>query len=158
MGGPPHTSLLDCRLARRLRGRDLRRRREPFQQLCTGATANAIAGIRAGARYVNTTVNGLGERAGNAALEEVVMALKHACGTDPGVATGRFVELSKLVGKASCRPVPEWKAAGKDLIRISWKCWNREPMNSPWTPIFRIHPSQSMKRMNGFKSGASLFS
>ena len=74
------------------------------------ATANAIAGIRAGARYVNTTVNGLGERAGNAALEEVVMALKHACGIDPGVATGRFVELSKLVGKASCRPVPEWKA------------------------------------------------
>lgn len=74
------------------------------------ATANAIAGIRAGARFVNTTVNGLGERAGNAALEEVVMALKHACGIDPGIDTRRFVELSKLVGKASCRPVPEWKA------------------------------------------------
>ena len=38
------------------------------------------------------------------------MALKHACGTDPGIDTRRFVELSKLVGKASCRPVPEWKA------------------------------------------------
>lgn len=74
------------------------------------ATANAIAGIRAGARFVNTTVNGLGERAGNAALEEVVMALKHACHLDLPVATGRFVELSKLVGQASCRPVPEWKA------------------------------------------------
>jgi homocitrate synthase NifV len=74
------------------------------------ATANAIAGIRAGARFVNTTVNGLGERAGNAALEEVVMALKHACGIDPGVDTRRFVELSRLVGLASCRPVPEWKA------------------------------------------------
>jgi len=74
------------------------------------ATANAIAGIRAGARFVNTTVNGLGERAGNAALEEVVMALKHACGIDPGVDTRRFVELSRLVGQASCRPVPEWKA------------------------------------------------
>ncbi|WP_298039303.1 homocitrate synthase [uncultured Desulfuromonas sp.] len=74
------------------------------------ATANAIAGIKAGATYVNTTVNGLGERAGNAALEEVVMALKHACGQDPGIATGRLVELSRLVGKASCRPVPEWKA------------------------------------------------
>jgi homocitrate synthase NifV len=74
------------------------------------ATANAIAGIRAGARFVNTTVNGLGERAGNAALEEVVMALKHACGIDPGIDTRRFVELSKLVGEASCRPVPEWKA------------------------------------------------
>jgi len=74
------------------------------------ATANAIAGLRAGATFVNTTVNGLGERAGNAALEEVVMALKHACGVDPGIDTHRFVELSRYVGQASCRPVPEWKA------------------------------------------------
>lgn len=74
------------------------------------ATANAIAGLRAGARFVNTTVNGLGERAGNAALEEVVMALKHACGMDAGIATHRFVELSRFVGQASCRPVPDWKA------------------------------------------------
>jgi len=74
------------------------------------ATANTIAGVRAGARFVNTTVNGLGERAGNAALEEVVMALKHACHIDLPIATGRFVELSRLVGQASCRPVPEWKA------------------------------------------------
>jgi homocitrate synthase NifV len=74
------------------------------------ATANAIAGIRAGARFVNTTVNGLGERAGNAALEEVVMGLKHACGIDPGIDTHRFVEISRFVGKASQRPVPDWKA------------------------------------------------
>lgn len=74
------------------------------------ATANAIAGIRAGARFVNTTVNGLGERAGNAALEEVVMGLKFACGIDPGIDTHRFVEISRFVGKASHRPVPEWKA------------------------------------------------
>ncbi|KAG2247522.1 hypothetical protein Bca52824_087150 [Brassica carinata] len=40
------------------------------------ATANAIAGIRAGARQVDVTVNGIGERSGNAALEEVVMSLK----------------------------------------------------------------------------------
>jgi homocitrate synthase NifV len=74
------------------------------------ATANAIAGLRAGATFVNTTVNGLGVRAGNAALEEVVMALKYACGVDPGIDTHRFVELSRFVGQASCRPVPEWKA------------------------------------------------
>ncbi len=80
------------------------------------ATANAIAGIRAGARFVNTTVNGLGERAGNAALEEVVMALKHACGIDPKIDTRRFVELSRLVGQASCRPVPEWKAVVGELV------------------------------------------
>jgi homocitrate synthase NifV len=74
------------------------------------ATANAIAGVRAGAKFVNTTVNGLGERAGNAALEEVVMALRHACSINLPIDSGRFVELSKLVGKASGRPVPEWKA------------------------------------------------
>lgn len=74
------------------------------------ATANAIAGIKAGARFVNTTVNGLGERAGNAALEEVVMGLKLACGIDPGIDTHRFHEISRFVGTASRRPVPPWKA------------------------------------------------
>ena len=74
------------------------------------ATANAIAGIRAGATFVNTTVNGLGERAGNAALEEVVMGLKYASGIDTGIDTHRFRELSLLVAKASHRPLPAWKA------------------------------------------------
>jgi len=74
------------------------------------ATANAIAGIRAGARFVNTTVNGLGERAGNAPLEEVVMGLKHACGIDTGIDTHRFREISRFVGIAAGRPVPDWKA------------------------------------------------
>jgi len=70
------------------------------------ATANAIAGIRAGARFVNTTINGLGERAGNAALEEVVMGLKHACALETGIATHRFREMSLFVAKASHRPLP----------------------------------------------------
>ncbi|NVN89737.1 MAG: homocitrate synthase [Desulfuromonadales bacterium] len=74
------------------------------------ATANTIAGIRAGAAFANTTVNGLGERAGNAALEEVVMGLKHASGVDTGIATHRFRELSLFVAKASHRPLPPWKA------------------------------------------------
>ena len=69
------------------------------------ATANAIAGIRAGAKFVNTTINGLGERAGNAALEEVIMALKHACGIESGIDTHRFREMSLFVAKASHRPL-----------------------------------------------------
>jgi homocitrate synthase NifV len=69
------------------------------------ATANAIAGIRAGAKYVNTTINGLGERAGNAALEEVIMGLKHACGIETGIDTHRFREMSLFVAKASHRPL-----------------------------------------------------
>ena len=74
------------------------------------ATANTIAGIRAGATFANTTVNGLGERAGNAALEEVVMGLKHASGIETGIGTHRFRELSLFVAKASHRPLPAWKA------------------------------------------------
>ncbi len=74
------------------------------------ATANALAGIRAGAQSVNTTVNGLGERAGNAALEEVVMALRYVLGIEVGVDTRRLRELSQQVVKASGIPLPPWKA------------------------------------------------
>ncbi|KAB8319559.1 homocitrate synthase [Tolypothrix campylonemoides VB511288] len=74
------------------------------------ATANALAGIKAGALSVNTTVNGLGERAGNAALEEVVMALKHIYGVNVGLDTPRLLELSRLVAAASGSTVPPWKA------------------------------------------------
>ena len=73
------------------------------------ATANAIAGVKAGARYVNTTVNGLGERAGNAALEEFVMAMKYVGGFDLHLHTDRFRELSEYVAHASNRPIPTWK-------------------------------------------------
>ncbi len=74
------------------------------------ATANALAGVRAGASYVNVTVNGLGERAGNAALEEVAMALEYIMGQPLGLDTGRFRELSEYVARASGRPLPACKA------------------------------------------------
>jgi homocitrate synthase NifV len=74
------------------------------------ATANALAGIKAGATYVNTTVNGLGERAGNAALEEVVMALKFIGQVDLGLHTSRFRELCEYVAAASARTIPAWKS------------------------------------------------
>jgi homocitrate synthase NifV len=70
------------------------------------ATANTLAAIRGGASHANTTVNGLGERAGNAPLEEVVMALHHLYGIDCGISSSRLVEASKLVAEASGRPVP----------------------------------------------------
>jgi len=74
------------------------------------ATANALAGVRAGAKWVGVTVNGLGERAGNAALEEVVMALKYLVSTDLNFKTSRFRELSEYVSRASARDLPVWKA------------------------------------------------
>ncbi|MDZ4993552.1 homocitrate synthase [Clostridium perfringens] len=74
------------------------------------ATANAIAGVLGGANHIGVTVNGLGERAGNAALEEVLMGLKYVHGYDIGVKTEMFKELSEYVSKASGRQLPAWKA------------------------------------------------
>jgi 2-isopropylmalate synthase len=64
------------------------------------ATANALAGVRAGARQIECTINGIGERAGNTAMEEVVMALKQrpdVFGVDTGVNTKEIVRTSRLV-------------------------------------------------------------
>jgi homocitrate synthase NifV len=74
------------------------------------AVANALAGVKAGATWVNTTVIGLGERAGNAALEEVVMALKHTLDIDVGVKTDLLREVAEYVARASARTIPVWKA------------------------------------------------
>lgn len=73
------------------------------------ATANAIAGLEAGATYVNTTVNGLGERAGNAALEELVMALQYTAGVEMDIQTSLFRDLGEYVALASGRLLPAWK-------------------------------------------------
>lgn len=64
------------------------------------ATANTLAGIRAGARQAEVTVNGIGERAGNTALEEVVMALqtrKPIFNLTTGIETPQISRISKLV-------------------------------------------------------------
>jgi len=73
------------------------------------AIANAIAGIHGGATWVNVTLGGLGERAGNAALEEIVMALKYIEGLDIGITTERFREITDYVMTAAGRTIPAWK-------------------------------------------------
>src|SRR5471030_2519997 len=75
------------------------------------ATANAVAGIKGGASYVGVTVNGLGERAGNAALEEVIMSLMLVYGYNGDtINTQMFREVSEYVSRASGRELPIWKA------------------------------------------------
>lgn len=74
------------------------------------ATANTLAACRAGATHVNTTVNGLGERAGNAPLEEVVLGLKKLHGIETGVNLKGFPALSSTVASASGRAVPWQKS------------------------------------------------
>ncbi len=69
------------------------------------ATANTLAAVVGGASHINTTVNGLGERAGNAALEESVVGLKQLYGIDSGVDIAQLPALSALVERASGRAV-----------------------------------------------------
>lgn len=76
------------------------------------ATANTLMAVRAGATHVNTTVNGLGERAGNAAIEETVMALHVLYGRKTGIDAKQFPAISALVARASGRPV----AAAKSMV------------------------------------------
>jgi homocitrate synthase NifV len=70
------------------------------------ATANSLAAVKAGASHVSTTVNGLGERAGNAPLEEVAVALEHLYGRETGIDKRSLAKVSNLVADASGRPVP----------------------------------------------------
>lgn len=74
------------------------------------ATANTLAACKAGATHVNTTVNGLGERAGNAPLEEVVLGLKKLHGIETGIELKGFPGLSSQVASASGRAVPWQKS------------------------------------------------
>lgn len=74
------------------------------------ATANTLAACRAGASHVNTTVNGLGERAGNAPFEEVVLGLEKLHGIDTGIRLRDFPCLSQQVARASGRAVPWQKS------------------------------------------------
>ncbi len=73
-------------------------------------TANTIAAVQAGAQEVHVTVNGLGERGGNAALEEVVLALAHFHGIKTGIRLNKLYSTSKLVERNTGLPVSPTKA------------------------------------------------
>ena len=77
------------------------------------AVANALAGIEAGARQVEVAMNGIGERAGNCSLEEIVMVLRTRTaehGLDTRVETQEIARASRLVSRLSGYPVPPNKA------------------------------------------------
>jgi 2-isopropylmalate synthase len=77
------------------------------------AVANSLAGVEAGASQVECTINGIGERAGNAALEEIVMGLRvrsDAFGVETGVAVGEIGRTSALVSRLTGYSVQRCKA------------------------------------------------
>ncbi len=77
------------------------------------ATANSLAGVQAGATQVEGTINGIGERAGNAALEEIIMAIyahRESFGIDLAVDTTQIAATSALVSTLTQVPVQPFKA------------------------------------------------
>ena len=82
------------------------------------ALSNSIAGLLAGASAVSTTVNGIGERAGNTSLEELVMTLLLIYGVDLDFNIGVFYELSQMVEELTNMKVPDNKPiVGKNVFR-----------------------------------------
>ncbi|MBM7868429.1 homocitrate synthase [Heliobacterium gestii] len=81
------------------------------------ATANSIAAVQAGAKAVSVTVCGLGERAGNAPLEEVALALRQCCAADTRIKLDQLPALCRLVSWSTRRPIPFSKpVVGRDAF------------------------------------------
>jgi len=81
------------------------------------ATASAIAAVRAGAEWIQGTINGMGERAGNADLGEIAMALHCLYGVPVALNLGKIREVSQLVRRAAGYEVEAWKpVVGENLF------------------------------------------
>lgn len=78
------------------------------------AVACTLAGLEGGATWLDVSVNGIGERGGNASLEEVLLALRCLYGLDPGLHTERLFDLSRTVSRLLGVPVPGNKAVVGD--------------------------------------------
>ncbi|MGH3104182.1 MAG: homocitrate synthase/isopropylmalate synthase family protein [Gaiellaceae bacterium] len=82
------------------------------------ATASAVAAVRAGARWIHGTINGMGERAGNADLGEVALALRALYGVETGLRLDRLREVSQRVRELSGYALQPWKpVVGETLFR-----------------------------------------
>jgi isopropylmalate/homocitrate/citramalate synthase len=82
------------------------------------ATANAVAAVKAGARWIHGTVNGMGERAGNANLGEVALALRAVYGVDTGLDLAKIRGLAERVRELAGYELEPWKPlTGENLFR-----------------------------------------
>jgi isopropylmalate/homocitrate/citramalate synthase len=128
--------------------------------------ANSIAALAAGASVVHTTVTGLGERAGNVPMEDVVLALLTMYGVDMGIRTEKFYELSQFVQSLSGFKVPPNRPiVGEALFRIESgivamfhrRCKNTDPLEYiPFVPglVGRPGPEVVLGKGSGLASVA----
>jgi len=85
------------------------------------ATANTLAAIKGGARYISTTVNGIGERAGNAPMEEVVTAMEKLFNYDLGLDNRLLPAITKFVARAANRKLSVTRRDAVGFRQMAWR-------------------------------------
>ena len=118
--------------------------RVPIQVHCHNdyglALANTLAAVEGGACFVDATINGLGERSGNASLDEVVMGLIMLYGYDLDIRTSELTELSQFVAKltgvpvAGCKPIVGPHAFTHKMDNHVWGVTTYPPLYEPLRP------------------------
>ncbi len=114
------------------------------------ATANAISAVEAGAGAVSVTVNGIGERAGNAALEQVVVALYQCLDVRSSIQLSRLQDLCEAVAGVTRIPIPRDRPiTGADIFvhQSGIHCHGllRNPLSyAPYDPVTTGHSPNSM--------------
>ncbi|WP_343712559.1 homocitrate synthase [Inquilinus sp.] len=122
------------------------------------AVANTIAGAAAGAEYLSVTMNGIGERSGNASLEEVAVALFVLYGVDLGLDTTMLTGLSRLVEELSGVPLQRHKAiVGRNSFAHESGTVVAGVLKQPFTaePFVPDLVGQTREIVLGKKSGAA---
>jgi len=122
------------------------------------AVANSLAAVEAGAEYVSTTVNGIGERSGNASLEQTIMSLKCLYGMDLKYKTENLKKISEYVEKASKIKVSQMlPVVGENAFRHESGIHVDGLLKFPFT--YETYPpemvGQKMKLVIGKMSGRS---
>lgn len=123
--------------------------------------ANTLIALSCGCSVAHTTVTGIGERAGNAAMEELVLALLTMYGIDIGIKTEKFYSLSKLVRELSGTTIPANRPiVGETLLNVesgivaSWvrRCRDQHPLElGPFVPA--LVGQKPIEIVMGKKSG-----
>ncbi len=81
------------------------------------ATGNSLAAIKAGAEYISCSINGLGERAGNTSLEEIIMGTKYVLGIEKDYKLKKLIKISELVEEYSGKKISDTKPiVGKEVF------------------------------------------
>lgn len=125
------------------------------------AVANTIMAVLAGAEVIHSTVTGIGERAGNAPMEETVLALLTLYGIDTGIKYDKLNELSKLVQELSGTEIPTNRPfigdMAYDIESGILASWYKNVFDAYPTEIFPVHPDfvghRAPQILMGKKSG-----